>query len=132
MLGFSINYATMLPRCHYEWNMQCKILQLFFNILGDKMVIPKWTPTLCFSIVHKSELWWEELLNDNIINPIPNLQSSFFDHQSTLGNPNIIIAKLLLNFSFDTPTGICTCFNGCNCDLLPHSILLLATKWCNY
>jgi len=34
----SINYVTVLPSCPYEWNMQCEILQLFFNILGDKMV----------------------------------------------------------------------------------------------
>jgi hypothetical protein len=40
VLGFSINYATMIPRCPYEWNMQCEILQLFFNILGNKMVTP--------------------------------------------------------------------------------------------
>ncbi len=99
VLGLSINYATMLPRCLYEWNMQCEILRLFFNILGDKMVTPNWTPTPCFFhckiIVNYGE---EELLDDNIINPILILQSSFFDHRSTLGHQGTAIAKLLPNF----------------------------------
>ncbi len=72
----------------------------------------------------------KELLDDNIINPIPILQSFLLDHRSTLGNQGIIIAKLPPNFTFSTPTNAYTHFNGCNCDLLPHSILLLATKWC--
>ncbi len=37
-----------------------------------------------------------------------------------------------LSFSFFTPTSAYTHLNGCNCDLLVHPILLLATKWCNY
>jgi hypothetical protein len=38
----------------------------------------------------------------------------------------------LPNFSFFTPTNTYTHFNGCNYDLLPHSILPLATKCYNY
>jgi hypothetical protein len=44
------------------------------------------------------------LLDDIIINPIPILQRSFLDHQSTLGNKGTTIAKLLPSFSFFTPT----------------------------
>jgi hypothetical protein len=45
----------------------------------------------------------EELLDDNIINPIPILQSSLLDHQSTLGHQGTTIAKFPPSFSFSTP-----------------------------
>jgi hypothetical protein len=74
----------------------------------------------------------KEMFYDNIINPIPILQSSLLDHLSILGHQNIIIAELSLSFLFSTTTNTYICFNGCSYDLLPHSILQLATKWYNY
>jgi hypothetical protein len=45
----------------------------------------------------------KKLLNDDIINPIPILQSSFLNHQSTLDNQGTTIAKLSPRFSFLHP-----------------------------
>jgi hypothetical protein len=46
----------------------------------------------------------QKLLDDNIIKPIPILQSFLSDHQSIWGHQGITIAKLSPSFSLSKPT----------------------------